>query len=319
MFRHIRPAAVTASVALALTCFSVVTGAPAATGQPVAAPPEVAPIVPGPVAPTAGPRVMPASPGTVTDATEPATAAPVPPSGGAPVGTESVIGPDGRVRVTDTTAYPASAIGQIELVRYNGSAAQCTGWLIDGNTILTSGHCAYEPAPSGDRRIRSATFSPGRNGAVTPFGTCGVTSVWAPLGWRVKANAWADFAVMQLNCNIGATVGHLGIFAVPGTNGLAGVQAKVEGYPGDKPFGTQWKMGGTIHHSTDRSVFYAMDTAGGQSGSPVFQPNRSACGGPCAMAIHSYSAVGNPLNNSGPRITAGRFDVIRGIADDNGG
>ena len=47
-------------------------------------------------------------------------------SAGMPAGTESVIGPDGRVQVTDTESYPASAIGQIELTFGPGTPDRVT-------------------------------------------------------------------------------------------------------------------------------------------------------------------------------------------------
>ena len=82
-----------------------------------------------------------------------------------PAATErSVIGKDGRTKVTDTTVYPARAIGQL-VVGQNGQEYICTGWLIDLNTILTSGHCAYNPSAGGGDIIEYATFAPGRNGA----------------------------------------------------------------------------------------------------------------------------------------------------------
>lgn len=251
-------------------------------------------------------------------------------SAGMPAGIESVIGPDGRVRVNDTESYPASAIGQIELTQ-NGEQLICTGWLIDPNTILTSGHCAYDPSPAGNDIIESAIFAPGRNGAVDAFGTCDVVTAYSPAGWRIDGKFTADWALMQLgtfatgaqegftDCPIGDTVGWLGYFWKAGADGLKGLKVRVEGYPGDKPFGTQWKMNGTISASNKNMAYYTMDTFGGQSGSPVFVPNRGTCG-PCGAAIHSYG-VGLPgpgaTRNAGPRITKSKFMLISDLADDN--
>ena len=52
-------------------------------------------------------------------------------SAGMPAGTESVIGPDGRVQVTDTETYPASAIGQIELTSAMELERLHLHWLVD--------------------------------------------------------------------------------------------------------------------------------------------------------------------------------------------
>ena len=236
-----------------------------------------------------------------------------------PIVMRSVIGGDGRTQVTDTTVYPARAIGQIELTQ-NGDMFICTGWLIDANTILASGHCAFNPSPGGGDSIETATFSAGRNGGTDPYGTCNVLSVYAPKAWRVNGKSAHDWSLMQLDCAVGDTVGWLGYFFKEGVTSLEGTPAVAEGYPGDKSFGTQWVMDGSIKASTAQMVFYKMDTFGGQSGSPIFQPNRPSCGGPCAMAVHSYGVGGTgpgAKNNSGPRITAKRFDLISELAAQN--
>ena len=244
-------------------------------------------------------------------------------SAGMPAGIESVIGPDGRVRVNDTESYPASAIGQIELTFGAGAPEPgdfiCTGWLIDPNTILSSGHCAYQPIATGDAIVESAVFYPGRDGGVDPFGGCNVLQAYSPEGWRVDGKFTADWSLMHLDCAIGDTVGWLGYFWKAGADGLKGLKVRVEGYPGDKPSGTQWRMNGTISASNKNMAYYTMDTFGGQSGSPVFVPNRGTCG-PCGAAIHSYG-VGLPgpgaTRNAGPRITKSKFMLISDLADDN--
>lgn len=247
---------------------------------------------------------------------------------GQPRDGESVIGADGRVQVvgTATQQYPARAIGQIEFTDFDGGQFICTGWLIDSNSILTSGHCAFNPHPNGNHIIQSAQFFPGRSNCdinfqncVDPFGGCSVNSAFSRAGWRVNGRAKDDWAVLGLNCNIGNTVGYLGYFALDGVNKLDGKTGRVEGYPGDKPPGTHWKMSGTMASRSNADMLhYAIDTAGGQSGSPIMVANRPACGGPCGMGIHSYGAGGNPPLNSGPRITIANFNTITSQRQQNG-
>jgi glutamyl endopeptidase len=239
---------------------------------------------------------------------------------------ESVIGADGRTQVTDTTEFPARAIGQI-LVLQGGQAFTCTGWLIDKNSILTSGHCSFTPDGAQGDVIDWATFSPGQNGADQPYGSCSVYEVMAPLAWRRDGSEKNDWSVMQLGdgastCDAGTTTGWFGISWTKGARALTGVGATVQGYPGDKAYGTQWTMSGTIKRSTKQMVYYRMDTAGGQSGSPVFDPTGAKCGGtPCGMAVHSYGlgfSGASARNNSGPRITQSRFTTITNYAAENG-
>lgn len=326
-----RAAIIGALVALAGTLASV-SGAPAASGQEAGGPVPVEMLAGGPA--TAAPTTAQVSPGSA--GTQQLTESGLAPEatvtqghgGGEPMGAESVIGADGRVQVVGsaTQNYPASAIGQIEFTDFDGGSFICTGWLIDRNSILTSGHCSFNPSPAGNHIIQSAQFFPGRSSCdqnfqncVNPFGGCNVTSAFALSGWRISGRAKDDWSIQQLDCNIGNTVGWLGYFSVPGVDQLDGKTARVEGYPGDKPPGTHWKMSGTIASRTNaNNVFYPMDTAGGQSGSPIMVANRPSCGGPCGMGIHSYGAGGNPPLNSGPRITGTNFTTIQDIADNNG-
>lgn len=307
---------IVAALTLLLSALGAVTSTTPAAGGPAPMGSVVAINLPPGYRPPAqpSPRVSPAYQGT---------------------GIESVIGADGRDQVLDTTVYPARAIGQLEIDQ-NGGGGTCTGWLIDPNTILTSGHCAFDPSPTGDDIIESAVFAPGRNGpsmipaggaepmgAGDPFGTCEVDAAFSPVEWRVDGSEYADWALMQLDCTVGDTVGWLGYFSIGGRQqSLNQRPARVQGYPGDMPFGTQWAMTGQIDASQARMLFYAIDTFGGNSGSPVFQPHRVACGGPCGMAVHSYGVHGDPRApharfNHGPRITNARFDLITDLADDN--
>lgn len=238
------------------------------------------------------------------------------------IGAESVIGADGRTKVppSATSAFPLSAIGQIVFVQ-NGSSYLCTGYLIDANSVLTAGHCSFDAGT--DDPIESANFFPGRNRsngvAVNPFGSCGMTAVWAPVQWRLAGKAAHDYSVQQLDCTIGTATGWFGMFALDGTNAFAGRRLRVEGYPGDRNFGSRWRMAGLIQRSSINTLHYPMDTAGGQSGSPLFKWNRPSCGGPCSAGVHAYGAFGSPPTNSGPRLTAGRIGTITAVAASNGG
>ena len=252
-----------------------------------------------------------------------ATPALMPPS---IIGAESVIGADGRTKVQPpaTSTFPLSAIGQIEFFR-SGSPVMwiCTGYLIDANSVLTAGHCSYDGGTGEAGVIESADFFPGRNrsnGVVqNPFGSCAMTAVWAPDRWVDDGRAAHDYSVQQLDCTIGNSTGWFGLFALEGTNAFAGRRLRVEGYPGDRNFGSRWKMAGLVQRSSINTLHYPMDTYGGQSGSPLFKWNRPSCGGPCSAGVHAYGAGGNPPTNSGPRLTKGRIGVITAVAAENGG
>ena len=148
MNRSKQRVAIVGALAVLLAGFSAATSAPSASGQDESGGVTAIELA-GPVEPVAGFDSRPPS-GESTSAPQPSDSA-----GGSPVESfhpESVIGPDGRVRVNPTTGYPARAVGQIELVD-QGDQFICTGWLIDANSILSSGHCAFNPfAPPGEDR-----------------------------------------------------------------------------------------------------------------------------------------------------------------------
>lgn len=231
-------------------------------------------------------------------------------------GGESVLPPDTRTRVTDTTAFPSSAIGLLTFDQAGGSYL-CTGFLIDPNTVLTAGHCVHEGGPGGlpSTNIR---FTPGRNGGAAPFGTCRGVSAQASAVWVTAQDEAEDYGWIQLDCLIGHLVGWFG-YAAPGD--VTGMAVNVWGYPADRPPGTQWDAEGTISQTIDPLVFYDNDTFGGMSGSPVFA-DVPACGGPCALAVHAYGLHGtvppHSTLNHGTRLDATRAAeiAVAAAADD---
>ncbi len=292
---------------LALLAVPTAPAAPASSTDPVAAPESGAAFDPGPLDAAVIDEPAPPVPQRAIDPLQTVIDEPGP--------AESVIGPDGRTRLTDTTAYPSSAIGLLAFTQ-RGAAFQCSGFLIDPNTVLTAGHCVHEGGPTGVAS-QNVVFTPGRNGAVAPFGSCGAESVGASAGWLATADEEEDYGWVQLDCLIGDLVGWLGYTA---TGDVTGATAEVRGYPGDKPPGTMWTMGGTIALVQTGQAFYLMDTFGGQSGSPVYEPDLAACGGPCALAVHGYGLHGVAPHdgyNHGARLDETRAAAIALVAEAN--
>ena len=92
----------------------------------------------------------------------------------------------------------------------------------------------------------------------------------------------------------------------PGRNGSSNPFGSCNGTRLLVPNG--WITGsGDVLASTLSKVFYRIDTAGGQSGAPIFEPDRFAstgCNGACALGIHAYGVGGGSTVNSGTRINA---------------
>jgi len=224
-------------------------------------------------------------------------------------GQETVIGADSRVQITGTTTFPYRAV--VHITR-NGNG-WCSGWMINANTVATAGHCV---APGGTGAFYSGTFRvfPGRNGASTPFGSCTARRLNSVTGWVSSGDENYDYGALKLNCTVGNSTGWFGFWWQSAS--LTGLSATTSGYPGDKPFGTQWRSIDQVRVTQDRQIFYLNDTFGGQSGSPVYQ-NRPAgssfCVGRCVMGIHAYGLHGSAPHsnyNHGTRITQAVFNNL---------
>lgn len=230
------------------------------------------------------------------------------------IGIQSIFGPDDRVQITPATSFPARAVVQIT----RNGAAHCTGWLYGPDIVATAGHCVHTGGSTGSW-YTGLTIWPGRDGSSTPYGSCTARQSFSVTGWTTSANEEFDYGAIKLNCTIGNTVGWFGYWWQSAS--LAGASTLINGYPGDKVFGTQWRgdnVARTVAVDGTNQIFYPNDTVGGMSGSPVYQ-NRAAgssfCTGFCAMAIHAYGfphgAFPHNSYNHGTRITEARFNNLQ--------
>ncbi|HEY0606315.1 MAG TPA: serine protease [Herpetosiphonaceae bacterium] len=235
---------------------------------------------------------------TAVGAAATATDAPVAPAAvpGQEVGIESVIGTDSRYQIFGTTSYPYSAI-----VHITSSIGGCTGWLIGPNTVATAGHCVY----GNSGWATNVTVYPGRNGSSTPYGSCGYSTLYTVNGWVNSRSPEYDYGAIKLNCTVGYSTGWFGFRWQSAS--LTGQASYISGYPGDKPYGTQWRSNDSIRITESRRLYYANDTYGGHSGSPVW--NDGASCSPCGIAIHAYGVGGNGYNG-GTRITEAVFNNL---------
>lgn len=218
-------------------------------------------------------------------------------------GREVVIGLDTRVRV-NTQPYPSRAVA---LITFAGG--RCTGWFIGPDTVATAGHCVHTGGSTG-RWVRrtSVRVYPGYDHDTAPFGWCTAKRLYTVRGWTRSRDERYDYGAIKLNCSVGNTVGWFGFFSTPTTSSLNDYPATISGYPGDKPL-QQWQSSDKVRATETRQVFYANDTAGGMSGSPVWYDRA----GPYAMAIHAYGTHGTfPHSgyNHGTRIVKGVFDNL---------
>jgi V8-like Glu-specific endopeptidase len=152
---------------------------------------------------------------------------------------------------------------------------------------MTAGHVVYSAAAGG--WARSIAVIPGMDGTSRPFGTHTGTSFRSVVGWTQNGDPEYDYGAIVLPNRIGDTLGYFG-FAALSDGDLQNLTVNTAGYPGDKPFGTQWFTAGAISQVTARRLFYMLDTFGGQSGSAVW---RLQGGQRHGVGIHGYGGCPN--------------------------
>ncbi len=217
---------------------------------------------------------------------------------------EVVIGADDRVRIKKTTAYPWRCICSLRITARDGSRWIGTGWLVGPRTVITAGHVVYMHSRGGwASRIE---VIPGRNGSTRPFGECTARSLRSVTGWTRKKKRSHDYGaiILPAGCAFGRRLGYFGYANLSFTS-LLGRKVNLSGYPGDKPTGTQWWHCRRIKAVTSRTLVYNIDTAGGQSGSPVWRLKR---GKRHVIGIHTN---GSSSGNSATRIVKPVYNNIK--------
>jgi len=223
----------------------------------------------------------------------------------APAIQETVQGTDDRIQITNTSVYPWRVHASLRITARDNSIWIGTGWFIGPHTLATAGHVVFIYAPGTTRHgwVRSIQVMPGRNGSSLPYGSVTSTDFRSVTGWTGSGDENFDYGAIRIPTELGNTVGWFGIGVYADSDLLAST-GNISGYPGDKPSGTQWYHARQIASVNSRKVFYAIDTAGGQSGSAVY---RVISGGRYGIAIHAY---GGATANSGTRIVQDVFNNL---------
>lgn len=205
-------------------------------------------------------------------------------SEGSGASTYAVIGgSDERTLVSDTEAFPYSAICYIE-VEWNEyeDPGRATAWMLGPNLAVTSAHAIYDATYG---VADSVTVWPGKCGKWiwnNPFGSSDVDNIKYPLKFQTSRTVGYDWVVLQLEEDLGNETGWFG-FGWYADEYPVGEPITITGYPGlDNNYPTeeykQYTMSGEIgpingfdaDEAKRVSFRYSIDTNARQSGSPVY-------------------------------------------------
>jgi glutamyl endopeptidase len=219
---------------------------------------------------------------------------------GSPPQLEAVIGTDERKRITETKKNPWRLYASLLITAADNSQWIGTGWFISPRTLVTAGHCVFikhSGLSSRDGWVKKIQVMPGRNGSDTPFGGISATEFWTVKGWGEQGLENYDYGAIILPAAFKPEIGFFA-FGVFNDATLLSATANIAGYPSDKAPGTLWYDNRNVGTVKPDKVYYAADTAGGQSGACVYLiKNRKRVG----VAIHAY---GGATSNSGTRISS---------------
>lgn len=220
---------------------------------------------------------------------------------------ETVIGKDERIRITDANLHPWRMIASLTLYPQSGFGSFIgTGWFIHPKVLLTAGHCVHDKDQLGGHAKR-IVVKPGLGNATEPFGRIEAVRLAAFDRWIKHKDPDYDIGCIFLNEPVGDKTGLFDLRA-PTDADLANRLVNISGYPGDRDGGReQYFHANRVQATTARSIFYDVDTFGGQSGSPVFLQDEPDSR-PIAIGIHAYGAGRTAPTpglsaNSGPRLT----------------
>lgn len=222
---------------------------------------------------------------------------------------EIIIGSDDRQQVTNTTNFPNSAVTYIEAFKEDEQTAfLCTAAFVGPNVLLTAAHCLWIPEFGGFPD--GVAIAPGLNGDDMPFGFDFASEIWVPDAWiagngDINQAYGADYGLIVLESDdLSADTGEFTVGVMNSATLQSGeFVPSTAGYPGDKPWGTQWfgSQDSFVEVMPDLLV-HNIDAFQGQSGSPVWQGDDLT-----VVGVLSFETADN---NYARRITSGVMDDL---------
>jgi V8-like Glu-specific endopeptidase len=178
-----------------------------------------------------------------------------------------IFGSDNRVSVGSTLEWPARSVAKLYVTWPNGAGGGCTGTLIGRRSVISAGHCVYNPDKGG--WAAAITAIPGLDGQYMPFGSGQMIYIDSVTGWTEDQNNDYDYSMITLDRNLGDATGWMGLASLSDST-LDGLPAEIAGYPGDLANGVgEYVARDPIETFDSTMLYYDIDTMPGDSGASV--------------------------------------------------
>ncbi len=242
-------------------------------------------------------------------------------------------GDDDRVLVGDTDWDQKIAFITVNFP--DGSSSGFTGALISPFHILTVAHGIYHKGKGGFVEVDSIQVSLGQDGTERYYGTANAlaynyfTGYTDDSNWQLVGDEWQhksnndDMAIITLDRNIGNFTGWFGYKFNNSDSYFQNLTVNTAGYPSDLANSWFWidrvadvdlySVAGPIIEVNQETLRYELDSAAGQSGSPVWTYN-STTEERHLVGVHSF---GSTSSNGAVRITEGKFNGIQDIIEED--
>jgi V8-like Glu-specific endopeptidase len=225
-----------------------------------------------------------------------------------------VFPPDDRQEITDTTQFPWSSICKLYIEAQDSSHYIGSGAIVDEFHVLTVGHCLYIHEAGG--WAEEIIVVPGMDGSYEPYGVAYATNMRTYEAWIQSESYQHDWGLITLDRSIGNLTGWMGRQTEHYTDPIYSGVLNTAGYPGDLDFGeVMYFCGDNGDRADEYNHWFWMDTAGGQSGSPIWRYNGTHR---YILSILAYEYLGGIDANFGTRLNTDKYDQLNAwLAEDS--
>ncbi len=181
-----------------------------------------------------------------------------------------IFGRDNREPVEETDLYPWSTVAKVFATFPDGLVAEGSAVMVGPYQALTAAHVVYDDRHGG--WASDVEVIPGFDRGFEPFGSYFADEIRGFAGFIDDGDFAYDFALLELDADVGETTGWLGIAARSDADLFADLM-NTAGYPGDLEDGEGMWYAADFAADVDAGAIYLngkFDAARGQSGSAVW-------------------------------------------------